>query len=416
MKGAVWFAFSKKNKKYASMISRGEEGISSEDIYDMTNIFTVAIDSEDSDDKEKQMMTQIRHQQKSLSSRKGFANQSKASSFRDNIPKHFIETHDTGTVSTLDVSSHEESYNDDFVANDPLKTFPNSAFVEWNDKKGKHSFQRSESFAMNDSCNNASGSDETFPEDAFSDLPFKSIPRNFLQDLASSLEQPSAFETIVDDTWPSQQKDKEDEDDAMFRMGEIKFHDDDIDCSNHDNEAGGLKQLCDTLNAAQQDGIATSSDEDDKVEHISGEKEKDLSSWSSERERHVINEVALDFFSGKMKGTYSGDSIMTPEGPIPHGRGKVTFTNGDFYKGNFQNGQLHGKRATYTCSKDDTKYNGEYKNNLKHGIGKQKFANGKLYVGQYQRGVPHGHGVELDGVGKVIHCGQWKEGVPVLML
>lgn len=75
-------------------------------------------------------------------------------------------------------------------------------------------------------------------------------------------------------------------------------------------------------------------------------------------------------FSGK--GTYFfADSDKTYEGDFNnnhfHGKGKLTFGNGNCYNGTFENG-LQSGQGTMSYA-DGSKYIGAWHNDLKHGIG-----------------------------------------------
>lgn len=128
----------------------------------------------------------------------------------------------------------------------------------------------------------------------------------------------------------------------------------------------------------------------------------------------VIENAKLTFNFSNEDGMYTGDAIITPKGPIAHGRGKIFFSNGDIYEGPLKLGVIHGKQATFVSKSDGTRYSGSYKLNKKHGIGKQSYPDGKLYTGNFKNDLPHGYGVEVDVNGKNIHFGQWKEGQPLL--
>ncbi|KAJ4459895.1 putative phosphatidylinositol-4-phosphate 5-kinase [Paratrimastix pyriformis] len=78
------------------------------------------------------------------------------------------------------------------------------------------------------------------------------------------------------------------------------------------------------------------------------------------------------------------------KGNLPHGKGKITYVNGESYEGDFSNGQRHGQgKYTYL---DGGNYEGEWRNNVTHGHGKSTYANGKTYVGHFENGQVNGEG------------------------
>lgn len=67
------------------------------------------------------------------------------------------------------------------------------------------------------------------------------------------------------------------------------------------------------------------------------------------------------------------------------GSGKLTFENGDTYKGEFKNGIFHGK-GTFTAVSGWT-YVGEFKNGLADGQGKLTTENKTVYEGLFKQGI-----------------------------
>ena len=58
-----------------------------------------------------------------------------------------------------------------------------------------------------------------------------------------------------------------------------------------------------------------------------------------------------------------------------HGKGKMTYANGDVYDGEWEDGKM-----TYA---DGVVYNGEWKDGKKH-VGKMTYANGDVYDGEWK--------------------------------
>ena len=77
---------------------------------------------------------------------------------------------------------------------------------------------------------------------------------------------------------------------------------------------------------------------------------------------------------------------------LPHGDGKIRFSNGDTYSGSFDNGDMHGVAGKYVWSHGDT-YNGDFLHNMRHGKGVYVTTNERRYAGYYQFDKPHGFGV-----------------------
>lgn len=90
-----------------------------------------------------------------------------------------------------------------------------------------------------------------------------------------------------------------------------------------------------------------------------------------------------------------------------HGQGKMMYTTGDIYDGEWHEDKRHGQgKMRYT---DGTYYDGEWKNNLKDGKAKRyRYANGNIYTGNIKKGKAHGNGT-MKYVDGSIYEGMWKE-------
>ncbi len=77
----------------------------------------------------------------------------------------------------------------------------------------------------------------------------------------------------------------------------------------------------------------------------------------------------------------------------PHGKGSITYENGDIYDGEWKEGLKEGK-GTLT-SPDGGKYEGEWKNDKMEGQGTYIWPNGKKYEGEWKDGKKDGEGTIL---------------------
>ena len=109
-------------------------------------------------------------------------------------------------------------------------------------------------------------------------------------------------------------------------------------------------------------------------------------------------------------------------------KGKLIYSNGDIYEGEFLNDKAHGY-GIYTYI-DGTKYEGNWKNDKKDGKGKEIYPDGAFYDGDYKEGKKIGKGIykfadgsiyegefddnQINGKGKFIwpdkrqYFGDWK--------
>ena len=71
--------------------------------------------------------------------------------------------------------------------------------------------------------------------------------------------------------------------------------------------------------------------------------------------------------------------------------GIQTLKDGNYFKGNFINGQMNG--LGLFVWNDGSKYYGYYKNNVKEGKGKFIWPDGKCFEGNFLNGQPHGKGI-----------------------
>jgi hypothetical protein len=80
--------------------------------------------------------------------------------------------------------------------------------------------------------------------------------------------------------------------------------------------------------------------------------------------------------------TYDGEW----DGDKPHGRGAMTFANGDSYTGEFVDGRMHGKGSFHYVSQEGRKYDGEFANDKPHGRGVMTMPNGKTIDTTWEQG------------------------------
>lgn len=116
-------------------------------------------------------------------------------------------------------------------------------------------------------------------------------------------------------------------------------------------------------------------------------------------------------FTGKMHGkgvlTYTNGNVYEggfKEG-VKHGKGIFRWANGDVYEGEFQN-DLRNGRGVYT-SINGNRYDGEWKDNLKNGHGVFFYKNGDRYDGDYCNSLKHGKGVYYFKNGNTF-SGEWQ--------
>lgn len=100
----------------------------------------------------------------------------------------------------------------------------------------------------------------------------------------------------------------------------------------------------------------------------------------------------------RMKGGYRGTKIyldkktyngqIWPEVDKPHGKGTMTWDNGDVYDGQWRYGKMSG-RGTITWY-DGTSYTGNWRSDKRNGFGTMKYKNGKIAKGNWLDDGPIG--------------------------
>lgn len=114
-----------------------------------------------------------------------------------------------------------------------------------------------------------------------------------------------------------------------------------------------------------------------------------------------------------MKQTTIKDSEGVYEGEVNedderHGQGKMTYTNGNVYEGEWKDDNRNGKgKMTWN---DDNVYEGEWKDNKEHGKGKMTWNDGSVYEGEFKNGIYDGKGKSIESNGNVYE-GEWEDGI-----
>ena len=109
---------------------------------------------------------------------------------------------------------------------------------------------------------------------------------------------------------------------------------------------------------------------------------------------------------------YTGEAL---DG-LPHGKGTMTYPDGQVYVGEFKDGNCHGQ-GTMT-NPNGCSYVGEFYENTRMGHGTEIFPNGAKYVGEFKDNMPHGKGTMTypdkgpdNEFGWATCEGEWKEGM-----
>lgn len=91
-------------------------------------------------------------------------------------------------------------------------------------------------------------------------------------------------------------------------------------------------------------------------------------------------------------GTYNGMF----KSDFFHGRGKLSWRNGDVFDGDFHRGERTGRGIMKFGNGDS--YEGEFLNGLSHGTGTYVWRNGEVYVGDFRDGQLMGQGTVQFGI------------------
>lgn len=89
------------------------------------------------------------------------------------------------------------------------------------------------------------------------------------------------------------------------------------------------------------------------------------------------------------QGNFEGE--LNPETKLPHGRGRMEYTDGRIYEGDWDEGQWHGYGRAIFSNRDA--YEGFYDHDQRHGRGKYDWSDGRCYKGEFQKDQRHGQGV-----------------------
>ena len=93
----------------------------------------------------------------------------------------------------------------------------------------------------------------------------------------------------------------------------------------------------------------------------------------------------------------------------PHGRGVLTFANGDRYVGEFANGEIRGRGTMHLANGDVYGGDGEFDSRGFQGCGLYVRANGDRYLGEFRDGRFHGRGTYEWAEDVAATC-DWREG------
>ena len=110
-----------------------------------------------------------------------------------------------------------------------------------------------------------------------------------------------------------------------------------------------------------------------------GRKEDDNNEKLRENEQRIIRK---EYDNGLYEGQLKND--------LRHGRGKMTWKDGDKYDGDWKNGKFEGNGKYFYNNGD--RYEGEFKNDTCEGKGIYYYENGDIYEGEFKNWKSEGKG------------------------
>jgi hypothetical protein len=134
----------------------------------------------------------------------------------------------------------------------------------------------------------------------------------------------------------------------------------------------------------------------------------------SARSSFVTREYRNGKYEGQMKDgiregygkmTYTNGDIFEGEWNLYRNKGKMTYTNGDVYEGTLLSNKKSGEgKMIYT---NGDVYEGEWHMDKKDGEGKMTYKNGQVYEGEWRTDEKHGKGKLTSSDGAIIFDGKW---------
>ena len=111
--------------------------------------------------------------------------------------------------------------------------------------------------------------------------------------------------------------------------------------------------------------------------------------------------------SVKSGWVYTGQFKKKSGKPVKHGKGIMTYKNGNVYDGSWKNNTKNGN-GVFTWS-NGNQYIGDWKNNFRHGYGEMTWIKKKVYKGQWKMGLQNGNGTMKYLNTGIIYEGEWEK-------
>src|SRR5690606_13006668 len=126
-----------------------------------------------------------------------------------------------------------------------------------------------------------------------------------------------------------------------------------------------------------------------------------------------------DIYEGEFKnnlihgrGIFKWDNGDIYEGDFKRGKkdgkGEFLWINGDSYRGDFKDDKREGI-GVFKSRLNNIEYSGEFKDNKFHGKGKFK-QNDSFYYGSFANGVRHGYGYSFDLKNDIVYKEKYENG------